>query len=81
VRRGAPPARPPFWETVLAPAVRRGTRVLVVSHRNTLRGVLRLLAPEDTDAHDAVATGVPIVLELDDGRRLVGHHRLEVEAA
>lgn len=72
----------PFWETVLAPAVRRGTRILVVSHRNTLRGILRLLAPEDTDALTTrVATGVPIVLELDDGLRLVGHRRLEVEAA
>jgi 2,3-bisphosphoglycerate-dependent phosphoglycerate mutase len=72
----------PFWEAVLAPTVRRGERVLVVSHRNTLRVLLRLLARPDADPLPTrLTTGVPLVLELDEGLQLVGHRRLVEVAA
>jgi 2,3-bisphosphoglycerate-dependent phosphoglycerate mutase len=70
----------PFWENVLAPALHAGSRLLVVSHRNTLRVLVRLVS----DARGPVprfATGVPVVLELDERLRLRAHRELPLEAA
>ena len=57
----------PYWEQHIAPDLRCGRSVLVVSHRNTLRLLTTLL--EGGTATDRRGpggrTGVPIVFELD----------------
>ena len=57
----------PYWEQRIAPELRGGRSVLVVSHRNTLRLLTTLL--EGRTATDqrgpGVRTGVPVVFELD----------------
>jgi 2,3-bisphosphoglycerate-dependent phosphoglycerate mutase len=57
----------PYWEDYLAPQLRGGRNVLVVSHKNTLRLLTGLV--EGRAATDrwgpGVRTGVPIVFELD----------------
>jgi len=57
----------PYWEQHVAPELRRGCNVLVVSHKNTLRLLMALV--EGRAATDrrgpAVRTGVPLVFELD----------------
>jgi 2,3-bisphosphoglycerate-dependent phosphoglycerate mutase len=70
----------PFWEATLAPALRTGTRVLIVSHRNTLRVLVRLVTA-GRGSVPRFATGVPVVLELDDDLRFRAHRRLDLEAA
>lgn len=57
----------PYWSARIAPAVARGGRVLVVSHKNTLRAVARLLAGGGArDLHRLrVRTGVPLVFRFD----------------
>lgn len=57
----------PYWLERIAPEVARGRRVLVVSHKNTLRALAMLLAPRR--ARDLpklrVPTGVPLVFVFD----------------
>lgn len=53
----------PYWHDVLAPRVRAGRRLLVVSHGNTLRGLvmhLEQLSPEAMERVE-IAPGVPRV--------------------
>jgi 2,3-bisphosphoglycerate-dependent phosphoglycerate mutase len=58
----------PFWESDIAPAIRRGERVLVTAHGNSLRALVKYL--DDVSNSDIVElnipTGIPLVYELDD---------------
>lgn len=57
----------PFWHEGLAPAIRAGKRVLVSSHGNSMRAIMKYL--EDISDEDIVGlnipNGVPLVYELD----------------
>ncbi len=68
----------PYWNEVLLPKLRAGRRLLVVSHGNTLRGLVMHL-----DALDAVTmerveipSGVPLVYRLAADLSVLGHERL-----
>jgi len=58
----------PYWESVLAPALRAGRNVLVVAHGNSLRAMVKMLDRMSDQAivEFNIPTGVPIVYELDD---------------
>jgi 2,3-bisphosphoglycerate-dependent phosphoglycerate mutase len=58
----------PAWEERLAPALRRGERVLVSAHGNSLRALVKhLSAISDADIlHLEIPTGRPIIYDLDD---------------
>lgn len=61
----------PYWHEAIAPALRRGERVLVVAHGNSLRGLVKFLS-EVSDKEIAefeMPTGVPLVYELDETLR------------
>jgi 2,3-bisphosphoglycerate-dependent phosphoglycerate mutase len=53
----------PYWREVLAPRIGAGRRVLVVSHGNTLRGLVMHLDGIEPDAMERVEipSGVPLV--------------------
>jgi 2,3-bisphosphoglycerate-dependent phosphoglycerate mutase len=58
----------PFWEESIAPAVRRGERVLIAAHGNSLRALAKHL---DRISDDAIVdlnipTGIPLVYDLND---------------
>jgi len=58
----------PYWQETIVPQIRCGKRVLIVSHKNTLRA-LRLLLDGLSSAQAmrlTIATGQPLVYELDD---------------
>ncbi|MBI5504075.1 MAG: 2,3-bisphosphoglycerate-dependent phosphoglycerate mutase [Deltaproteobacteria bacterium] len=57
----------PYWRERIVPQLERGRRVLVVSHKNTLRVIVKLLERGGDEQMPAVRvlTGVPIVLSLD----------------
>ena len=57
----------PYWEEEIAPALRRGQRVLVSAHGNSLRALVKHLSNiGDTDIVSLeIPTGQPIVYELD----------------
>jgi len=68
----------PYWNSAIAPAVRAGRQVLVAAHGNSLRALIKHL--DGVSDADIVAlnvpTGVPLVYELDDALRPLGHYYL-----
>lgn len=57
----------PCWEETIQPEIRQGKRILIVSHRNTLR-TLRVLLEHLNSVQvmkSKLATGRPLVYELD----------------
>jgi 2,3-bisphosphoglycerate-dependent phosphoglycerate mutase len=57
----------PYWQEVIAPAVREEQRVLLVAHGNSLRGLVKLLdhISDEKIVEVNIPTGVPLVYELD----------------
>jgi 2,3-bisphosphoglycerate-dependent phosphoglycerate mutase len=58
----------PFWESDIAPAIRRGERVLLTAHGNSLRALVKYLDNvSDSDIVELnIPTAIPLVYELDD---------------
>jgi 2,3-bisphosphoglycerate-dependent phosphoglycerate mutase len=58
----------PFWEERIAPALKRGERVLISAHGNSLRALVKHLSniPDAEITGLEIPTGQPIVYELDD---------------
>lgn len=69
----------PYWEETIQPEIQHGKRVLIVSHRNTLR-VVTMLLDHLTSAHvmkTRLATGRPLVYELDQHGHTVRHYYVD----
>jgi 2,3-bisphosphoglycerate-dependent phosphoglycerate mutase len=69
----------PFWHETIAPAIRRrGQRVLIAAHGNSLRALVKYL--DDVSESDIVElnipTGIPLVYELDDDLDPIRHYYL-----
>ena len=58
----------PYWRERIAPELRRGQRVLISAHGNSLRALVKHLSaiPDDDITGLEIPTGQPIVYELDD---------------
>jgi 2,3-bisphosphoglycerate-dependent phosphoglycerate mutase len=58
----------PYWETEIAPMVRSGKRVLIASHGNSLRALVKHLdnISDENIAELNIPTGVPLVYHLND---------------
>lgn len=63
----------PCWNEEIAPLLRRGAAVLVVSHRNALRALLRVLGEQSgADVRrEKIRTGEPMLLEMDRDLRVL----------
>lgn len=68
----------PTWNEEIAPAIRAGKRVLIVAHGNSLRALVKHLdGISDEDIVELnIPTGVPLVYELNDDLRPLGHRYL-----
>ncbi len=68
----------PYWESDIAPALRRGERVLVAAHGNSLRALVKHLdrVSDEEIIELNIPTGVPLVYQLDDELRPLGHRYL-----
>ncbi len=74
----------PYWNDTIAPLVKRGDRVLIVAHGNSLRALVKHLDNiSDEDIIDLnIPTGIPLVYELDDDLKPITHYYLgDPEAA
>jgi 2,3-bisphosphoglycerate-dependent phosphoglycerate mutase len=74
----------PFWESDIAPAIRRGDRVLIAAHGNSLRALVKHLdAIGDAEIVELnIPTGIPLVYELNDDLTPHRHYYLgDPEAA
>jgi 2,3-bisphosphoglycerate-dependent phosphoglycerate mutase len=58
----------PYWHEVIAPTIASGKRVLIASHGNSLRALVKYLdhIPDDDIAELNIPTGIPLVYELND---------------
>ena len=74
----------PYWHGTIAPEVRRGKRVIVAAHGNSLRALVKYLdrIPDDEITGLNIPTGIPLVYELDDNLEPLSHSYLgDPEAA
>jgi 2,3-bisphosphoglycerate-dependent phosphoglycerate mutase len=74
----------PCWHEVIAPDIRRGRRVLICAHGNSLRALVKYLdGVSDAEIVELnIPTGIPLVYELDDELRPLRHAYLgDPEAA
>ncbi len=57
----------PYWHDTVAPAIRKGQRVLIAAHGNSLRALVKYLdGVADADIVELnIPTGIPLVYELD----------------
>lgn len=68
----------PYWEEAIAPQVASGKRVLIVAHGNSLRALVKHLdciSEEDIIGLN-IPTGVPLVYDLDNDLKPLGHRYL-----
>lgn len=68
----------PLWTEVLAPAVKRGERLIIAAHGNSLRALVKYLdGISDADIVGLnIPTGVPLIYELDDDLKPIRHYYL-----
>jgi 2,3-bisphosphoglycerate-dependent phosphoglycerate mutase len=73
----------PFWESDIAPAVRRGKKVLVAANGNSLRALVMYLdGVSESDIVDLnIPTGIPLVYELDEALKPLRSYYLGDDAA
>ncbi len=57
----------PYWDAVLAPAIRSGRRLLITAHGNSLRGLVKYLdgISDEAIVDLNIPTGVPLLYQLD----------------
>jgi len=68
----------PYWHSEIAPAVKRGEKVLVTAHGNTLRALVKYfdnLSEKEVLALN-IPTGIPLVYELDEELKPIRHYYL-----
>ena len=68
----------PYWNETIAPVVRSGQRVLIASHGNSLRALVKYLdtIPDDEIVGLNIPTGIPLVYELNDDLTPIRHFYL-----
>jgi 2,3-bisphosphoglycerate-dependent phosphoglycerate mutase len=73
----------PYWSEAIAPAVRSGQRVIIASHGNSLRALVKYLdkISDDDIVGLNIPTGIPLVYELNDDLSPIRHFYLGDAAA
>ena len=73
----------PYWTETIAPAVVSGRRVLIASHGNSLRALVKYLdgISDDDIVGLNIPTGIPLVYELNDDLTPIKHFYLGDPAA
>jgi len=73
----------PYWNDVLVPRLQAGRRLLVISHGNTLRGLVMHLDGLSAEAMERVEipSGVPLVYRFAPDLSVQGHEWLAVPTA
>jgi 2,3-bisphosphoglycerate-dependent phosphoglycerate mutase len=68
----------PYWHGTIAPQLRRGVKVLIVAHGNSLRALVKHLDQiSDADIPELnIPTGIPLVYELDEDLHVLDRHYL-----
>ena len=74
----------PLWHETIAPQIKAGKRVLIVAHGNSLRALVKYLdsISDEEIVGLNIPTGIPLVYDLDESLKPLGHRYLgDPEAA
>ena len=77
----------PYWEKEIVPVIKEGKKIIISSHHNSLRAVVKYLDNiSDSDIIGlTIPTGIPLIYELDDELKPIRHYYLgdpeEIEKA
>jgi len=74
----------PLWHETIAPEIKSGRRVLIAAHGNSLRALVKYLddVGDDEIVGLNIPTGIPLLYELDERLKPLGHRYLgDPEAA
>ncbi len=68
----------PYWTGTIVPAIKRGDKVLIVAHGNSLRALVKhLVGVGDQEIVELnIPTGIPLVYELNDDMTPIRHYYL-----
>ncbi|MCX7987268.1 MAG: 2,3-diphosphoglycerate-dependent phosphoglycerate mutase [Bacteroidales bacterium] len=68
----------PFWENTIAPEIKKGRKIIIAAHGNSLRALVKYLDNiSDKDILELnIPTGVPLVYELDAQLKPIKHYYL-----
>jgi 2,3-bisphosphoglycerate-dependent phosphoglycerate mutase len=68
----------PYWEEMIAPAIKAGRQVIIAAHGNSLRALVKHLQriPDDEISSVEIPTGKPLIYELDDNLIYRNHYYL-----
>lgn len=68
----------PYWNDTILPRIKRGERVLVAAHGNSLRALVKYLdnMSEDAIIELNIPTGIPLVYEFDENFKPLRHYYL-----
>ncbi len=68
----------PYWHETIVPEVRRGKRVIIVAHGNSLRALVKYLdnVSDEEIVKLNIPTGMPLIYELDDKLKPLKHYYL-----
>jgi 2,3-bisphosphoglycerate-dependent phosphoglycerate mutase len=71
----------PYWKEQIAPAIKKGKNVLIVSHGNSIRSIIKYLDKISDDKISAldIPTGIPLVYELNRRLKPIRHYYLASE--
>ena len=69
----------PYWNEEILPNIKRGKRVIIVAHGNSLRGLIKYLdnISDEDIVNLEIDTGNPICYELDDNLKPIKHYYLK----
>ncbi len=68
----------PYWETVIAPDIKAGKRLIIAAHGNSIRALVKYLddISEEEILELNIPTGIPLVYALDKSLKPLSHYYL-----
>ena len=68
----------PFWNKKIVPDLRKGKKLIIAAHGNSMRALVKYLdnVSDDEILKLNIPTGVPLVYELDDNLKPIKHYYL-----
>lgn len=68
----------PYWENTIAPEVKKGKKVIIAAHGNSLRALVKYLdrLTEQQVLELNIPTGIPLVYELNEALEPINHYYL-----
>ncbi len=68
----------PYWEKTIVPEIKKGKKVIIAAHGNSLRALVKYLdhVSDEEIVELNIPTGVPLVYELDENLHPIKHYYL-----